>query len=100
MDSLLTSCCVCLENPPHEDLTNVDDYIVCQDCIRQLFQRALEYEGNWPPKWAKHTLDIQTYTQQRIFTQDFLNVYHQKERECCCPPANRIYCSWSPHRRD
>jgi hypothetical protein len=94
MDSSPGKCCVCMERPPFGEMTNASKDNVCHDCIRQTFQRALDYEGNYPPKWGNHILDIRKYTQQRILTQEFLGRYHQKEREYRCPSANRIYCSW------
>jgi hypothetical protein len=99
MDRFHSKCCVCLETHPFGNMTDVNEYQVCRDCIRLIFQRALDYEGNYPPKWGKHTLNIRKYTQERILTLKFLGLYHQKEREYRCPPARRVYCSWSRHSR-
>jgi hypothetical protein len=98
MDSHPGSCCVCSETPPSGNMTSADNSSVCHDCIRQIFQSALAHEFNYPPKWGNHTLDIRRYTQERILTQGFLGLYHQKEREYrCLPPNNRIFCSWQRH---
>jgi len=98
MNSPPGTCSVCLDIQPSEIMTTVNHDPVCYDCIRQTFQRALDYEGNYPPKWDKHVLDIQEYAQQGILTRDFPDLYHQKEKEYRCPPVNRIYCSWSCHK--
>lgn len=98
MNSSSDTCCVCLETQPFGTLATVNRYQVCHECIRQTFQRALDYEGNYPPRWGRHVLDVREYTQQSILTREFLSLYHQKEREYRCPPINRVYCSWSRHR--
>jgi hypothetical protein len=55
MNSFLGKYCVCLEITPSEKMTKVSQYSVCYDCIRQMFQRALDYGGDYLPKWGKHT---------------------------------------------
>jgi hypothetical protein len=62
MNSFLGKCCVCLETPPFGKMTNVSQYSVCHDCIRQMFQRAPDYEGDYPPIRGKHTLYIRKYS--------------------------------------
>jgi hypothetical protein len=98
MDNYSDRCSVCWGTPPFGNMTTADNSSVCHDCIREIFQRALDCQDDYPPKWGNHTLDIRKYTQEHILTQEFLGLYHQKEREYrCLPKNNRIYCSWPRH---
>ena len=91
-------CGVCLENicgksnPPHV----IDETLVCYDCLKEsvlpMFQAALKYENQYPPRFGLKKLEINGFADllSRHFGLDFVERYVRREIEYAA--TIRIYC--------
>lgn len=63
---------------------------VCVQCVRTMFQKALDFEHEYPVQWGGDELHPSQFT--HILQADFIAAYEKKEVEYKTPPAKRVYC--------
>lgn len=73
----------------------IDDSIVCPGCIRGMFDKALKFEHEYPPRWSGH---IHPSEFSHIFSADYIERYKHKEIEYKTPPSKRVYCQYQIER--
>lgn len=85
------SCECCCESFSDYTSVNIDGDFVCVKCVRQMFDKALEFEHDYPPKWAGplHPVDF-----SHILDLDYVKDYMAKEIEYKTPPSRRVYCQY------
>ena len=89
------NCDCCCEG--FRDYTSIDieGSLVCVSCVRQMFDKALTFEHNYPPKWSGplHPSEF-----SHIFSEDYIGAYKDKEIEYNTPPNKRVYCQYDVER--
>jgi hypothetical protein len=85
----LWGCELCCEE--FRDYTSIDiqGSEVCPRCVREMFEKALKFEHEYPPNWSGplHPSEF-----SHIFSADYIERYKQKEIEYKTQPSRRIYC--------
>lgn len=74
---------------------DIDGSVVCVSCVRQMFDKALKFEHNYPPKWSGplHPTEF-----SHILSLDYIKDYMRKEVEYNTPPNKRVYCQYDLER--
>lgn len=85
----LWNCEVCCEDFRDYTSTNIDGSPVCPSCVWEMFDKALQFEHEYPPKWGAplHPSEF-----GHIISQAFIESYEHKEVEYKTQPDRRIYC--------
>lgn len=83
------NCEVCCEDFRDYTSTDIDGSPVCPSCVREMFDKALKFEHEYPPKWGT-TLHPSEFS--HIISKDFIQSYEHKEVEYKTQPDRRIYC--------
>jgi len=85
-------CCDCFR-----DYTsiNIDGNSVCIKCVKQMFDKALKFEHNYPPKWSGR---LHPSEFGHILSADYIAKYEDKEVEYNTPPNRRVYCQYDVER--
>lgn len=83
------SCDCCCESWNDYTSINIDESLVCVACVRKMFDKALEFEHEYPPTWAgsMHPSEF-----SHIFSKEYIENYKRKELEYKMPPSRRVYC--------
>lgn len=83
------NCAVCCEDFRDYTSTDIDGSPVCPPCVREMFDKALKFEHEYPPKWGTplHPSEF-----SHIISKDFIESYAHKEIEYKTQPGRRIYC--------
>jgi hypothetical protein len=68
---------------------------VCPACVRKMFDKALEFEHEYPPDWSGplHPSEF-----SHIFSKTYIERYEHKEIEYKTQPSRRIYCQHMIYR--
>jgi hypothetical protein len=88
-----SECCACLEKKPRTVAISNDT--ICHECLHYMFQKALNHEAEYPAKWGSKVLNPKDYYHKGVVSQSFIREYQEKQKEYHCPPARRVYCSWT-----
>ena len=85
----LWNCELCCEDFRDYTSTDIDGSPVCPPCVREMFNKALKFEHEYPPKWGTplHPSEF-----SHIISKDFIESYKHKEVEYKTQPDRRIYC--------
>ena len=85
----LWNCEVCCEDFRDYTSTGIDGSQVCPPCVLKMFDKALTFEHEYPPKWGTplHPSEF-----SHIIPQAFVEGYEHKEIEYKTQPDRRIYC--------
>lgn len=89
------SCDCCCESFRDYTSIDIDGSPVCVACIRQMFDKALKFEHNYPPKW---TGPLHPSEFSHIFSASYISEYKDKEIEYNTPPNKRVYCQYDAER--
>ena len=83
------NCQICCEDFRDYTSTDIDGSPVCPPCVREMFDKALKFEHEYPPKWGTplHPSEF-----SHIISKDFIEGYEHKEVEYKTQPDRRIYC--------
>jgi len=83
------NCEICCEDFRDYTSTDIDGSPVCPPCVRELFDKALKFEHEYPPKWGTplHPSEF-----SHIISKAFIENYEHKEVEYKTQPDRRIYC--------
>jgi len=85
----LWSCEVCCEDFRDYTSTDIEGSPVCPPCVREMFDKALKFEHEYPPKWGT---SLHPSEFNHIISKDFIDIYERKEIEYKTQPGRRIYC--------
>jgi hypothetical protein len=85
----LWNCEVCCEDFRDYTSTDIEGSPVCPPCVREMFDKALEFEHEYPPKWGT---SLHPSEFNHIISKDFIKTYERKEIEYRTQPDRRIYC--------
>jgi hypothetical protein len=88
-----SECCACLEKKLRTVVISNDT--ICHECLHYIFQKALNHEAEYPAKWGSKVLNPKDYYHKGVVSQSFIREYQEKQKEYHCPPARRVYCSWT-----
>lgn len=88
---MLHPCTVCFEEQAEENITAVHGSLVCHVCVTEVFERAVESEENYPPKWGDRTLKARDFG--GVVPREVRKRLEQKEEEYNTAPIMRVYCS-------
>lgn len=91
MDEGVT-CAVCGEHDAQWPSTSIEEYQVCRQCIKDLFDHSLTSNANFPPRWGKKALDPWDFRHLQIFDTRWLAAYDKRAAEWSCPDMQRVYC--------
>jgi hypothetical protein len=91
----LWSCEVCCEDFRDYTSTDIEGSPVCPSCVRQMFDKALKFEHEYPPKWGT---SLHPSEFNHIISKDFIDIYERKEIEYKTQPGRRIYCQHTVER--
>jgi hypothetical protein len=85
----LWNCEICCEDFHDYTSTEIEGSPVCPSCVREMFDNALKFEHEYPPRWgvALHPSEF-----SHIISKDFTESYKNKEIEYKTQPSRRIYC--------
>jgi hypothetical protein len=69
--------------------TDIEGSPVCPACVREMFDKALKFEHDYPPKWGAflHPSEF-----SHVISKDFIETYQHKEIEYKTQPSRRVYC--------
>jgi hypothetical protein len=89
------TCDCCCERFHDYTSIEIDSNSVCVSCVRKMFDKALKFEHNYPPKWSEplHPSEF-----SHIFSADYISNYKNKEIEYNTPPNKRVYCQYDVER--
>ncbi|KAM0703776.1 hypothetical protein Q7P35_009715 [Cladosporium inversicolor] len=85
----LWNCEVCCEDFHDYTSTDIDGSPVCPPCVREMFDKALKFEHEYPPKWG---IPLHPSEFNHIISKDYIDTYKHKENEYKTQPGRRIYC--------
>jgi hypothetical protein len=85
----LWNCEVCCEDFRDYTSTDIEGSPVCPPCVREMFDKALKFEHEYPPKWGT---SLHPSEFNHIIPKDFIETYERKEVEYKTQPDRRIYC--------
>lgn len=85
----LWNCEVCCEDFHDYTSTDIDGSPVCPPCVREIFDKALKFEHEYPPRWG---IPLHPSEFNHIISKDYIDSYKHKEIEYKTQPGRRIYC--------
>jgi hypothetical protein len=88
-------CDCCCESFRDYTSINIDGNSVCIKCVKQMFDKALKFEHNYPPKWSGR---LHPSEFGHILSADYIAKYEDKEVEYNTPPNRRVYCQYDVER--
>ena len=89
------SCECCCESFGDYTSIDIDGSLVCVSCVRQMFDKALKFEHNYPPRWS---VPLHPSEFSHIISADYIRDYKDKEIEYNTPPNKRVYCQYDIER--
>lgn len=92
----MSACAVCFDQP-NETFKRLAADVVCSDCIVHhivpMFEAALKYEHQYPPKFGNLELDPHEFLAFFDKPDELLQKYEKAQREYNTPIKARFYCS-------
>ena len=89
------SCACCCEKYNDYARISIDHQNLCTKCVKDMFERAITAEINYPPKWSLGPLHPKHFS--HIISAEFIERYEVREREYLCAFGTRIYCKHIIH---
>lgn len=89
----MEQCAVCLRDLGSDSWPSafsISGGLFCHDCIRELFERAIKHQDDYPPRIGDVTLCPKKYS--IALPLDLRKQLREKEREYAVVPDDRIYC--------
>ena len=91
----LWNCEICCEDFRDYTSTEIEGSSVCPAFVREMFDKALKFEHDYPPKWSS---SLHPSEFSHIISADFIERYKHKEIEYKTQPSRRIYCQHNVER--
>ncbi|KAK0262556.1 hypothetical protein LTR91_003859 [Friedmanniomyces endolithicus] len=101
-DGPTAECSVCGDEQTVSTIAVVHGDAACHGCITEMFTLAIEDEGNYPPRWAEHRLDVADVSS--AISTSVQEQFKVKSKEWDVKPVDRMYCQgrilkWAPGHR-
>ncbi|KAM0721431.1 hypothetical protein Q7P37_002355 [Cladosporium fusiforme] len=65
--------------------------IICTECVRDMFQYAMDREHSWPVKWGRQEMHPRDFAV--LFDEKYFAAYEAREAEYKTSALRRVYCN-------